>query len=151
MNRNIYIKFIVVLIFSFSFIFSISSVGAAESLLPSENTESCDCSVKTIPSECKKYCGSYSLNDIVKVGVKATEILLGLSGSVALLFFIYGGVVFLISGGSAEKITKGKTIIVNSVIGIIIIFSSFIIIQFSMKALGFRNNTSIFGTWNQSK
>ena len=81
--------------------------------------------------------GDCSLNNIVQVGVNATQILLGLSGSVALLFFIYGGVTFLISGGSAEKVTKGKTIITNAIIGLVLIFISFTIIQFSMEALGY--------------
>ena len=120
----------------------------ANSLIDSTGT--CDCTKEEMESSpsCKKYCGEYSLNDIVSVGVKATTILLSLSGSVALLFFIYGGVTFLISGGSAEKVTKGKTIITNSVIGLLIVFSSFMIIQYSMTELGYESGA--FGKWNQS-
>ncbi|MDA3839621.1 MAG: hypothetical protein PF572_00895 [Patescibacteria group bacterium] len=90
--------------------------------------------------------GKCSLNDIVQVGVNATQILLGLSGSVALLFFIYGGVTFLISGGSSEKVSKGKQILINSVIGLLIVFTSFMIIQFTMDTLGFTRD----GPWYQS-
>lgn len=88
--------------------------------------------------------GNCSLNDILEVAVKATTILLGLSGSIALLFFVYGGIIFLISGGSPDKVTKGKQIIINSVIGIVIIFTSYIIIDFTMKAMGYS------GAWNVS-
>ncbi len=88
--------------------------------------------------------GNCTLNEILGVAVKATTILLGLSGTVALLFFVYGGIVFLISGGSPDKVTKGKQIITNSVIGIIIIFTSYLIIDFTMKAIGYG------GAWNVS-
>lgn len=33
---------------------------------------------------------------------------LGISGSLALLMFIYGGFTWMLSGGNAEKVTKGK-------------------------------------------
>lgn len=115
----------------------IPKFSLATGQLIEQTSSSCDCSVEEIASECSKYCGNYSLNEILEVAIKATTILLGLSGSVALLFFVYGGVVFLISGGSPDKVTKGKEIIINSVIGIIIMFTSYLIIDFTMKALGY--------------
>lgn len=144
------LKKIIFTIFFLAWMLIGSSFVFAQPLLPAE-TGTCDCSAKTIPSSCQKSCGNYSLNDMVQVGINATNILLALSGSVALLFFIYGGITFLISGGSADKVSKGKQIIVNSVIGLVIIFTSFVIIQFTMDALGYENNSGIFGKWYQSK
>ncbi|PLX22066.1 hypothetical protein C0584_00890 [Candidatus Parcubacteria bacterium] len=103
---------------------------------------------KGINSECLDQ-GNCTINQIVQTAVNITDILLGLSGSIALLYFVYGGVTFLISGGSAEKVTKGKQILINSIIGLIIIFSSFLIIQYTMTALGYKSGP--FGEWNQSK
>lgn len=80
--------------------------------------------------------GDYELNDALVVGVRATQIILGLVGSLALLFFVYGGVMFLISAGNSEQVQKAKGIVVNAVIGLIIVFMSWIIIQFTMEALG---------------
>jgi len=80
--------------------------------------------------------GNYELNDILRVGVQVTKFILGIVGSLALLFFIYGGVTFLISAGSSDKVQQAKTIIVNASIGLIIVFMSYIIIEFAMKALG---------------
>lgn len=94
--------------------------------------------------------GNCNLNDILQVAVNASQILLELSGAVALLFFVYGGITFLISGGSSEKVAKGKQIIVNSVIGLVIIFTSFVIINFAMDALGFVREGGVFSPWNQS-
>lgn len=140
------IRNFLIIIIVFTYFILPSFVVKATSLMG--DTSSCECTKANMEANksCAKYCGEYSLNNIVQVGVNATQILLALSGSVALLFFIYGGVTFLISGGSAEKVTKGKTIIINAVIGLIIIFASFMIIQFSMEALG----ATRVGPWYQS-
>ena len=141
-------KILFIAIFNFILVLSSPFVLATTTLLPDgKSGEQCDCAAVSVAEDCKKVCGAYSLNDIVGVGVKATDILLALSGSVALLFFIYGGVTFLISGGSSEKVSKGKQIIINSIIGLVIVFTSFMIIQFTMDALGYSDMT----TWNQSK
>lgn len=86
--------------------------------------------------------GDYSLNDFVQLAVNVSEKILGLVGSLALLAFVYGGIVFLISGGSSEKVEKGKQILIGAVIGLVIVFASYMIIQFTMDALGYK------GVWN---
>lgn len=80
--------------------------------------------------------GNYQLNDLVQVGVNVTQIILGIVGSLALLMFVYGGLVMLISAGNSEKVTQAKNILVASAIGLAIVFASYIIIQFVMGALG---------------
>ncbi|MFA7050160.1 MAG: hypothetical protein WC164_03590 [Patescibacteria group bacterium] len=79
--------------------------------------------------------GNYELNDILVVGIQVTRFILGIVGSLSLLFFIYGGVMFLISAGSSDKVQQAKTIIINATIGLIIVFTSYIIIEFAMDAL----------------
>ncbi|MDO8622326.1 MAG: hypothetical protein Q7R80_03795, partial [bacterium] len=59
----------------------------------------------------------------------------GILGSVALLMFIYGGFVWLTSGGNPEKITTGKNTMVWAVLGIAIIFASYAIVTFVIDAL----------------
>lgn len=71
-----------------------------------------------------------SLNTFLKVGINLANIILGLVGALALLMFVYGGVVWLLSGGSSEKVAKGKEIILGSVVGILIVFGSYTIIKF---------------------
>ena len=77
-----------------------------------------------------------SLDDFMRIGINISEFILGLTGSLALGAFIYGGIVMLISGGSSEKVTQAKSIIIGAVIGLIIVFASYIIIAFVYKALG---------------
>jgi len=89
------------------------------------------------------YDGSCELHHFVMVAIWVWNWILGISGSLALLFFIYGGFTFLISGGSSERVTKGKTILINSIIGLAIIFCSYMIINFILVKMGYINS----GTW----
>lgn len=84
----------------------------------------------------KNYCGDYSLNDFVKLGINISTFILGIVGSLSLIMFIYGGVTFIISAGSSDKIAQAKKIITASIIGLLIVFTSFIIISFATSSLG---------------
>lgn len=54
---------------------------------------------------------------------------LGLTGSIALVMFIYGGFMWLTSQGNAEKIEKGKQILIWATIGLVIIFFAYTIVN----------------------
>ncbi len=60
---------------------------------------------------------------------------LGIVGSLALLMFIFGGFTWMTSAGSAEKVTKGKNIMVWAAIGLVIIFSSYAIVKFVIRGV----------------
>jgi Type IV secretion system pilin len=76
------------------------------------------------------------LNDMLQLGVNIANWILGIVGAVALLFFVYGGFVFILSAGNEEKVKEGKTILMNAIIGLVIVFASYLIIQFSAGLLG---------------
>jgi len=80
--------------------------------------------------------GNYSLNAILSIVIGASRWILGIVGSLALVMFIYGGFTFLISAGSSEKIGQARKIIIAAVIGLIIVFTSFLIIKFVLSSLG---------------
>jgi hypothetical protein len=80
--------------------------------------------------------GSYSLNDLLLIGVNYSNAILGIVGSLALLMFVYGGFMFLISSGNSEKVTKARGIVIAAVVGLAIVFASYLIIQFVMQAFG---------------
>ncbi len=84
--------------------------------------------------------GNYQLNDVVILIITASNLILRFVGSLALLFFIYGGIMFLISSGNTEQVTKAKGIVKAAVIGLIIVFASFLIISFVLRALGIEAN-----------
>ena len=46
-----------------------------------------------------------------------------------LIVLIYGGFLYITSAGNADNATKGKTAIINAIIGIVIIVLSYVIVQ----------------------
>lgn len=61
--------------------------------------------------------------------------ILGLSGSVALLMFVYGGTVYLTAQGENEKIQRAKNTIVWATVGLVVIFGSYAFLTYLFKAL----------------
>jgi len=87
--------------------------------------------------------GNCELNDFMRIAINVSKWILGITGSLSLLAFIYGGVMFLISAGSSERVNQAKSIIFGAVIGLVIVFASYTIIGFIFKALG------VSGSWFQ--
>ncbi len=61
--------------------------------------------------------------------------LLGFAGVGALLYFIWGGIVILTSGGNSDKVKQGRDAILWAAVGLVIAFSSYIILNFVIKAV----------------
>ena len=80
-------------------------------------------------------CGNYEVNDVMNMVIKAANILFGLIGSLVLLFFVYGGLLFLTSSGNREQVAKGKRVLVGSVIGVLIVFFSYTVVGFIFSKL----------------
>lgn len=62
--------------------------------------------------------------------------ILGITGSVALLMFIWGGFTWMTAAGNAERVAKGRNILVWATIGLIVIFTSYALVRFVFTALG---------------
>lgn len=73
--------------------------------------------------------------NILDLGARLIQAGLGIAGSLALLFFIYGGFLWLTSGGTPDKIKKGRDVFLWSTVGLVIIFSSYMMVDFVIKAL----------------
>lgn len=80
--------------------------------------------------------GNCTLNDVTTLFVNMARIILGVTGSLALLAFVYGGILFLVSGGSSERVNKAKQILVGASLGVVIVLASYTIIEFVITALG---------------
>lgn len=63
------------------------------------------------------------------------KVILGVVGSIAFIMFIYGGIYFLTSQGNADKISKGKNILIWSIIGLLVIFGSYVFVSFILTAI----------------
>lgn len=132
-------KTLIALIFASALTLSASMANAA-GLLPNASGSDWQSTQCKAPEgsgmDSATYCGDYTLNDFVKLAVLASQWILGIVGSLALVMFIYGGFMFLISSGSSDKVGQAKKIIVAAVIGLVIVFSSWLIIRFVTQAIG---------------
>lgn len=63
------------------------------------------------------------------------RVLLGLTGTAALVMFIYGGFLYMTSAGNEERVTKGKKTIVWAILGLIAVFSAYSVVDFVIKRL----------------
>lgn len=79
--------------------------------------------------------GNCGITDLLSVFINVAEYLLGISGAVALGFFVYGGFVYVLSRGKPEEVKKATSILTNAVIGIAIIFLSGVLVRYTTQAL----------------
>lgn len=63
------------------------------------------------------------------------SLIVGLTGSFALLMFVYGGFLMLTSGGVESKVSKGKEVLKNAIIGIVLVFTAGYLIDYGINAL----------------
>ena len=80
--------------------------------------------------------GDCQISGFMQLAVNVADWILGVVGSAALLMFVYGGITLTLSAGNEANVKKGKDIIIGAITGMVIVFTSYIIIQFSLAALG---------------
>ncbi|RJR30813.1 hypothetical protein C4569_04035 [Candidatus Parcubacteria bacterium] len=109
-----------------------------------------------IPCNCIQGDGSQCrFPEMIQVALNISQLILGIVGSLALLMFVYGGFMFIISQGNEQKVTSARQILSNAAIGIVIVFASWIIVNtvlFGLTGQGSLAETvKIFGReWNKA-
>ena len=61
--------------------------------------------------------------------------ILGIIGALALLMFVWGGLLWMTSGGNSDRIKKGRDTLVWASIGLLIIFASYSLVNTIFKSL----------------
>lgn len=84
--------------------------------------------------DCRDY-GQCTLNDIMQVVVNVSVLILGLSGTIVLVMFIWGGFVWLTAAGNPAKVKQGLDIMTWAVVGLIIVFASYAIVATLVSVL----------------
>jgi len=74
--------------------------------------------------------------DLREFAKSILDFVLKFLGFIAVTYIIYGGFLYVMAGGEDEKTDKGKKIITQAAIGILIILSSFAIVNTVLKAPG---------------
>lgn len=80
--------------------------------------------------------------DLAGMIAKLITTALGLVGAIALAMIVYGGFLYITAAGDEKQITKGKTVIIYAVIGIIVIGISYALVQFVVGAFVDGGSTS---------
>lgn len=131
-NKKLFLSFI--FLFSFLVIPHFVQAGFLDSL----NTPKC------IKFDDKGQClevqtciddGLCSLDDVAQGFIALTQFLIGAIGALALLYFIWGGIQWLTSYGNQQKIQKGREIMLQTVIALVIAFMSYILVEFFVNDL----------------
>lgn len=80
--------------------------------------------------------GICSLSQVTQLAVNFIILILGISGSVALVMFVYGGFNWVFAQGRPEYIQTGKDTMKHAIIGLAIIFGAYAIINFLIASIG---------------
>lgn len=70
-----------------------------------------------------------SVNSPEDLMANVIKLIMGLTGSIALLLFVYGGFMWMTSAGNSERIQKGKNIFIWATVGLAVIFGSYAILR----------------------
>lgn len=102
---------------------------------PAGNTEmgtSTQTEVTQKPISIPNPLGTTDINVLI---AQVINFILSLVGSVSLLLFVYGGITWMTSAGAADKVKKGKDIIVWAIIGLAVVFTSYILVKFVIQGI----------------
>ncbi|MBU2566836.1 pilin [Patescibacteria group bacterium] len=79
--------------------------------------------------------GSQQQADLPTMIGRIINIALGFIGILLLVYLVYGGFLWMTSGGSDEGVKKAQTMIKNAVIGLVIVVAAFAISNFVLLSL----------------
>lgn len=79
--------------------------------------------------------GALGTTDIRTIIVNVVNVALGFLGIVAVIILMYGGYLWMTSGGNQERVDSAKKTIRNAVIGLLIIIASWAIVFFAVNQL----------------
>ena len=74
-------------------------------------------------------------SDWKTLAVNIINILLYIAGTIAVVFVIIGGYLYVTSGGNEEQAEKGKKTLINAILGVVVIVLSYVVINVLVNLL----------------
>lgn len=74
--------------------------------------------------------------------VTIINLILLIAGILAVIYLIYSGILYITAGGDTGKAEKGRTGIVNAIIGLVIIAAAYLLVRFVGGAISGANSLS---------
>jgi hypothetical protein len=93
-------------------------------------------STLSVVPECARGRDLVQLPCVLETLGNIAQLILGVTGGLALLMFVYGGFMILSSGGNKDRVGKGKNILAAAVVGIFIVLLSGYLIRYGLERLG---------------
>jgi Type IV secretion system pilin len=87
--------------------------------------------------------GCDNVNIFIWLAINVGTYIFTFIGALALLFFVYGGFMLIMSQGKADKIKQGTGAMTAAVIGLIIAFSAYALINFLGTTIGLKADKSL--------
>ncbi len=101
-----------------------------------------DCALKNPgPGVDEGDCRSISI--FVILLLKFSNYLFGIVGALALIAFIYGGFILILSRGAPENVKKGKEAMAAAVVGLVIVFGAYMLVRFLGTAVGLKSDYTL--------
>lgn len=91
--------------------------------------------IPQLPCEATGVC---TIQDIVTKGIAFASFIMGLSGAMFLLVFVYGGAMYVLSFGKSTWVDKGKKAMIQACIGIVLVMGAWTIVFYVSKSLGYK-------------
>lgn len=98
--------------------------------------------VNNCPADTGVRCSEGSIASIFRLIINWA---LAIAFIAAVVMLIYGGFLYITSAGNTDNATKGKTAIVNALIGIVIIVLSYIIVQIVYRFVAGTSSSGVLG------
>lgn len=73
---------------------------------------------------------------------QVTNVILYIVGIIAVIMLIIGGIKYVVSGGDAKKVTDAKNTVLYAIIGLVVCFLAFAIVNFVIASLPSDQNTN---------
>ena len=77
-----------------------------------------------------------SSNTIPELISTVLNYVLGLVGVLAVASLVYGGILYMASGGNEDQLNKGKKVLTYSIIGLVVSILSYVIVNTIIRAIG---------------
>lgn len=76
--------------------------------------------------------GTYSIPELIGRVIRA---LLGIIGSLALIMFVAGGLMWMTSMGNEKRVAAGKSTLIWAAVGLVVVFFSYVIVKFVLETV----------------
>ncbi len=84
-------------------------------------------------SKIKDQCSDISVFLITAIGIG--QYVFGIIGALALVMFVYGGIILITASGNPEKVKQGMGIFMSAVIGLVIVFSAYMLVKYFGRSI----------------